>query len=231
VKAIGQEFVDFFDLQAAEEEQRERARAELARALIEAVGDVPGVDALGGELWHLMSAPGRHYHTAVHVLAILGAAQRHGVEPERADLYAVLFHDAVYDPRAEPGRNEEASAELLLERLPALEVPREVCERAAESIRWTAHHADPLAPAEHALMLDLDLIGLASPPPAFRRQSTALELEMRHMAPEDYFRGTIELFTKLVERPAIYHTAQLAPLEQAARANVEAELLRMKALL
>lgn len=228
--AIPEEFVEFFDLRAATAEQRSRTRAELARLVTAAVGDARGVDRLAGELWDLTSADDRHYHTAVHVLAILGRAQRNGVEPEGSDLLAILFHDAVYDPRAAPGRNEAASAELLLERVPPFGVPLETCARAAESVRWTAHHADPLVPAEHALVLDLDLVGLASPPDSFRRQSTAIELEMRHLEPKEYFRGAIELLTKWIERPAIFRTRELAPLETLARRNVEAELLRMKRL-
>lgn len=222
----------FFDLHAAQPEQARRARSDfelLASGVLARAGaDAAAIPALCDRLWRLMSAPGRHYHTPVHVLSIFEVAREQGLALRPDQELALLFHDAVYDARGAPGASEERSAELLLEQLPRAGVPSPTCESAAGAIRSTARHAASDVPSEHALVLDLDLAGLASEEDSFRRQSDALQAEQPHLSPDDYRRNARALLESLLARPRIYRSPELAHLEPAARENVRCELRRLR---
>ena len=55
--------------------------------------------------------PGRHYHTLVHIDAMLTLATKHEVQDRVAVDLATIFHDIVYDAvDGGQGRNERESA-------------------------------------------------------------------------------------------------------------------------
>ena len=69
------------------------------------------------ELRARYAEPHRAYHTWHHIEDMLGrfAAIADGLRDREAFELAILFHDAVYDPKA--GNNEEQSAAMMRERL------------------------------------------------------------------------------------------------------------------
>jgi predicted metal-dependent HD superfamily phosphohydrolase len=215
----------FFDLQAADPARVAEARRVFLLGLgseLEQLGSPSrAADALALELWERMSEPGRHYHTPVHVLSIFEQAGRLGLQLPAECRLAIWFHDGIYAPLAQPGRNEERSAAWIMECLPAAGIELTLALRAAESVRWTAHFLAAAVPPEHKLVLDLDLAGLGSAPESFERQSQAIRAEQVQRSEPEHQRVTLRVFETLLARERIYRTSELAPLEPAARANLE----------
>ncbi|MCB1151504.1 hypothetical protein KDK88_08125, partial [bacterium] len=130
--------------------------------------------------------PQRHYHTWAHVRALLDWLDR--VRGDLADAaaveLAVLYHDAVYDPRAMD--NEARSADLLLADLAGHVEPARLA-RARAMILATADHEpvetddaglanDGLA-NDAAHFLDMDLSILGAEPAAFDAYEAAIRRE------------------------------------------------------
>lgn len=173
--------------------------------------------------------PHRRYHDREHVGEMLDAALGLGVTLTPAQSLAVLFHDAVYVPGAARGANEALSAQLL--RAYAHGLALDCIERAAQIVLDTTEHATRLLEAE--LVLDLDLLRLAAPPPYFERYSRAVLAEQRALirleddeAAYRYFcRLRRPFFERLLARASIYRTALARKaFEAAARANLTAAL-------
>lgn len=215
----------FFDLQDAAPELVTETREEfvggLCGLLVRQGASVEKSHAVANEVWESMSSTDRHYHTPVHVLLILGQARRLGIElPARCTL-AVWLHDHIFDTRAVAGANEAASADWVLERLPAIGIDEGLAKLAADSIRCTAQILEPSVPSEHGWMLDMDLAGLARERECFDKQSIAVRMEFPHLSDEEYHVVNMNLFEALLARDSIYRTKEFAPLEALARANLE----------
>jgi predicted metal-dependent HD superfamily phosphohydrolase len=225
------DYAEFFDLCAADAAAVAATRIDfvtLMEPLLEKLG--VGRDharLLAEDLWQHMSRPGRHYHTAVHILAMFHCADRLGIELTDIQQLAVWYHDAIYDVEAQPGENEFRSAQWMKQVLAPAGIPAAIIDSAAQMILWTAHHLDHEVPPSCRTLMDLDLSGLASRPDVFSRQSQAVRNEMAHLSDEQYSRVTIGFFRMLLERPHLYRTDQFAPLEPIAREQVNREILRL----
>ena len=70
--------------------------------------------AAGTDLLARYAEPQRRYHDQRHLAEVLAAVDRLAAEADDLDAVRLgaWFHDAVYEPRAEPGANESASATL-----------------------------------------------------------------------------------------------------------------------
>ena len=124
--------------------------------------------------------PGRHYHASWHVNDLFARAADAGIVLSRAQVLAILFHDAVYVPGAPAGTNEALSA-LLMEQAThgRPEVPEADLALAATIIRDTAGHRASVA--ESAPVLALDLATLADDPVRFDTWTELVWLEYRHL--------------------------------------------------
>lgn len=188
--------------------------------------------SLSGLLRDLHSAPGRAYHGWGHVEALLAAldAERGFVEDPRAAALAILFHDAVHDPRRRD--NEERSADLA-RRLLGGEVEATTVERACRAILATAgHRVPPGLPAgeasDVARFLDWDLAILGAGPAAFAAYEAAIRSEYAHVPDEAYRRGRGAVLGRFLARPAIFLTEpSRGRLEARARANLAAAVGRL----
>lgn len=189
--------------------------------------DIP--PALLAELRARHDEPQRAYHGWAHIEALL--RWRDEVADRLADpaavLWAILFHDAVYDPRASD--NEERSARLLeAANVPGL-APK-ARARAARLIRMTAAHAIPngLAAdeaADAALFLDMDLSILGAPAVAFDAYETAIRHEYAHVPEEAFRSGRAAILRRFLARERIYLSDWgRQRFEAAARENVARSL-------
>ena len=81
-------------------------------------GDLGGAGEVAGrDLLARYAEPHRRYHDRRHLTEVLTAVDvlgRHAARPDVVRL-AAWFHDAVYDPQAPPGANEESSAQLAVD--------------------------------------------------------------------------------------------------------------------
>ena len=135
------------------------------------------------------AGPQRHYHDWSHVEALLGHAGKLGdaIHDGDAVLYAILFHDAVYDPRAKD--NERDSARLLLDETPPI-APASL-DLAHRMILATEGHVMPDASGQDAQdiahFLDMDLAILGASDERFDIYEDQIRREYAHV-PEDAFR-------------------------------------------
>src|SRR5262249_29142305 len=115
--------------------------------------------------------PQRAYHTWAHIEQLLALFEE--AKPRLHDpiavLYAILYHDAIYEPTRSD--NEEKSAELVSS-LNSDILDQSTKAKAAALVLATKHHAVPAGlssgDAEDAAMfLDMDLSILAAPAAEF----------------------------------------------------------------
>jgi predicted metal-dependent HD superfamily phosphohydrolase len=157
----------------------------------------------------------RHYHTIEHIADMLAAGR--SIPLDATQTMAVWFHDAIYDPRS--SANEERSAALAVERLAAAGWAPGDVDRVRRIVLDTQHHL-PTIP-ESAAVLDLDLMSLALPWPAFDRNTRNIRREYAHVSDADFAAGRAAFFAKMLQRERLYFTDFGAPFEAAARQNLE----------
>lgn len=211
---------------------RTRWRADVAALCPTADRDRVGAE--GTELLDRWLEDHRAYHDAVHlaeVLAALDELHEGGDLPARERHLAGLvawYHDAVYDAGAQAGDNEEASAVLAQERLPALGLADDIVSEVVRLVRESATHEmstrDPATRAFH----DADLWILASPPERFDAYCHQVRLEYRMVPREDFARGRAAVLTPFVQRERLYLTQHAhTHWTQRARVNLARELDRL----
>ena len=75
---------------------------------------LPHAQPLGDDLLARYAEQHRHYHDQQHLAEVLQTIDELAEYADDADTVrlAAWFHDAIYDPQADPGENEEVSAQL-----------------------------------------------------------------------------------------------------------------------
>ncbi|MGO2533263.1 DUF4031 domain-containing protein [Arthrobacter rhombi] len=193
---------------------------------------LPGNTGIAAELMARWSEPHRHYHDRAHLLAVLRALDllRSKGEPlgshPRAPWLAAWFHDAVYAGVA--GQDEEESARLAEQLLPASGVPNAEIDEVARLVRVTTSHR----PAEHdaagRLLCDADLEVLARPEPAYRRYVAAVRRDYSMVSDVDFARGRSAVLRSLLATEPLFGTSSGRFLwEGPARSNLLAELAEL----
>lgn len=195
--------------------------------LVAEVGWSPGpATAVRQDLFDRYRQPHRHYHTLVHIQAVLQVLDALSAEPiGPAARLAVWFHDAVYEGVA--GADEEASAQLAEQVLDSLGTPASMVESVAAIVRATAGHAaDTDQPdAETALVLDADLAILAAEPVAYDQYVEQVRREYSHVPDERFVQGRKAVLAGLLGRERLYLTpGGQARFEDRARQNLNREL-------
>lgn len=172
------------------------------------------------------SAPGRFYHNLEHVtecLAFVGMCQQAGrkIDDLAAVEWALWFHDAVYDPRAQD--NEERSAALATELLTDAGLPPASVARVASSILATRTHLHG-PDRDERVVVDADLGCLGVPPPRYSSYVNGVRREYAHLSDAQWTAGRAKFLRSLLEREQLYATDVGKSLEQQARANLSHEL-------
>ena len=169
--------------------------------------------------------PQRHYHTWDHIDALLGHYRnwvRYMNRPGPV-LWALYWHDAVYDPQAKD--NEEKSAHLLEQEAAGHLSPHDI-GFAAAIIRATATHTVPDGLPVHdaedlALFLDMDLSILGAPENVYDRYEKDIRAEYAFVPEEAYRAGRGAILNRFLSRPRLYFTdIAHAKWDAAARSNL-----------
>ena len=197
-----------------------------ARRLAPAVSH-EDLEAVAADLVVRYGEPHRAYHDASHLTEVLTAVE---LLADHADdlpvvVAAAWWHDAVYDVRAAPGRNEADSAELAERVLGGWSVDPARVARVGALVRMTATH-DP-GPGDHdgELLSDADLAVLAADPERYARYVADVRREYAHVSDADFAAGRAAVLRQLLEHDRLYRTPQGAERwEQAARDNLAREL-------
>lgn len=183
---------------------------------------------LTAELTAAYSEPHRHYHTVAHIekcLAEVSRAWSYAIHLNEIR-WAILFHDAVYDPRRSD--NEARSAEWACRVMDELQRPEEEMARVRALILATAHANEP-ATADEALLVDIDLSILGADTAAFDLYDLGVRAEYEWVPQQAYRQARGEVLASFLNRERLYHTAVYRlDLEAAARRNLARALARLR---
>lgn len=172
--------------------------------------------------------PQRHYHASWHVHDVFARAAARGLTLDRAQVLALLFHDAVYVAGAAAGANEALSALLLRQAAHGrVGLAADEVHQACEMILDTAGHTPGSSASETVIALDLATLG--DQPARFDAWTGLLWLEYQHLfvaeaEPHGAFvrrrlqvLGALQASTRALAMPDDWHTAFAANLERLAR--------------
>jgi pantetheine-phosphate adenylyltransferase len=171
---------------------------------------------------------GRAYHTIGHIVDCIEwlkvAHDQGGLKLSyyeyRQLAEALWFHDAIYNPKAPAGQNENESAILVGD------------PETAHLIRATALHFDPTFEPDDPqtqLMLDVDLASFAASDDEQDYISSAIRAEYKHVPLAEYCSARAKLLRGLLDKPAIYRTEFFRKrLEKKARRNIECEIEKLE---
>ena len=190
----------------------------------------PAATAVLDEIVRAYGEPHRHHHTLDHIAQLLDLFERHGEGIAERDtvMLAILFHDAVYDPRRND--NEKSSAALAAGRLTALGVASDLTGKVSRCILATRHgqSASAIEEAGLKLLLDLDLSILGAPPAEYRVYADAIRREYGFVPDGLYRPGRRRVLEGFLARERIYRTEPLHALwEERARANLAGEIAEL----
>ena len=160
----------------------------------------------------------RRYHDLAHVSACVARFEEHRGQAARPAevLAALLFHDAVYDPR----RSDNEARSAALARSALLGAPPEAVDRIAAMIASTAGHVARAAD-DTALALDIDLSILGSPPEAYEAFERGIREEYEFVDDDAFRAGRVAILRDFLARPSIYlHPPLRDAFEVAARENL-----------
>lgn len=176
--------------------------------------------------------PHRRYHTLTHVGETLAEANRlldlePGADPVAVAL-ALWFHDAVHDPTDDPGRSERASADLVVDRLPALErADRDrLAAEAGRLVLLTAGHLVEAGDPSGSVVVDADLWILSAPPGRYDRYVADVRAEYPHVAEESWRTGRGAVVGRFLDTVAQLYTAGPADDRGARRDRARTNLSR-----
>ncbi|HSX48226.1 MAG TPA: hypothetical protein VLF41_01850 [Candidatus Nanoarchaeia archaeon] len=178
---------------------------------------------LYGIIEQCYSQPHRRHHTLRHLREGLAEpALISALEPNLVE-WVWFFHDIIYDPLAQPGVNERASAGLSYQIGLMLGLAPDFLRRASIMIEASAQHT-PSDDPDTQLMLDVDMAIVGRPPLQY-------EVYAHHIMDEfvpiiglaRYVRGRRQFLQELVGR-RIFQTESFGHLEKPAQDNIKWEL-------
>lgn len=173
------------------------------------------------EITRRYAEPHRRYHTLRHIAGMFDSAARFGIDLGVAQIFAIWFHDIVYDPTRTD--NEERSASLVMSAMSAASYDDATHARRIILDTKTHKPSDP----QSAIVLDLDMGILCASHVAYRKYVHDVREEFSHLSDKEWTAGRRAWIIRTLAEP-IYHTAHYQGLpEKIARANLEAELRRV----
>lgn len=188
--------------------------------------------AVLAELRRRYAEPHRVHHGWDRIAGMMAAAEEvvGGIADRTAFILAVLFHNAIFDPRRPDGAAQNAA---LMRDMVGASTPARTLARAEALIGALARQElpdteDASLRGDAALLLDMDLAVLGSSPEHFDEFETAWRQEHAHLREDAYRAGRSAALQMLLWRERIYRTDRYyLALERRARANIERALARL----
>ncbi len=176
--------------------------------------------------------PGRAYHNWTHIEELLAQfdANARALSYPSAFKLAILFHDAIYDPRAS---DNEARSALLLEQMMNGTAAADDIICARDLILATHKHTTSAVASRFVgdaeLFLDMDLSILGAGEGRFDEYDGAIREEYSFVPIETYRQRRAEILKSFLARPRIYLTDDYHhQLDHRARANLRRAIGRLE---
>nr|WP_295875228.1 hypothetical protein [uncultured Chitinophaga sp.] len=170
-------------------------------------------------------APERHYHNLQHIAQLLTLHHTYAGQLKAPDtvLYAIFFHDMVYDVQQHD--NEQQSALAAGEYLRQTRFPAADINAVEEFIVATQTHVNTLQHSDLDYFLDFDLGILGAAPENYQAYTQQIRREYSIYPDTLYHPGRKKVLQHFMEMPAIYRTPEFRQLyETQARQNIQAEI-------
>lgn len=165
----------------------------------------------------------RPYHNWKHIEKCLSFFDKR-LQPHATDelLFAVVYHDAIYNP--ESNTNEEDSASLAKLDLSGLELN---LNKISDLIISTKHryHTSFADDDETQCMLDVDLSILGSPRDEYIEYAQSIREEYLFVNYPTFAKARIDFLQKMLSRKVIFN--KLTELESVARTNLYDEIVHL----
>ncbi|HZX06289.1 hypothetical protein [Kribbella sp.] len=187
---------------------------------------LPHAQPLGDDLLARYAEQHRHYHDRQHLTEVLATVDELAEYADDADSVrlAAWFHDAIYDPRADPGENEEVSAQLAELELAAYGVDADRVAEIGRLVRLTAKHDCAADDRNGAVLCDADLRILSLPGARYDEYAAGIRQEYGHIADRDFARGRMA-FLQTLSETRLYATPRgHEEWERPARENLTREV-------
>ena len=172
--------------------------------------------------------PSRHYHTLVHVDAMLTLATNHEVQDRVAVDLATIFHDIIYDAvDGGRGRNERESARVFVEFAHSTTMTSERISKVVQWIERTWSHDGAGLDSDGQLFMDFDMSILGADREAYALYASQVRLEYGHVN-WLYWRVGRSQFLSASTSKRVFCTSEFAALEGKALENARAECLKLR---
>lgn len=173
----------------------------------------------------------RAYHTLRHLSEMLALVAKHrdSIQDINTVLAAIFFHDYVYKTTLNPdgkfNDNEGQSAQRAVNVLDGLGVPKDKIAKIVRYILATKSHELPDANDEDLkLFLDFDMAILAADDNRYDEYARGVAAEYAWAEKGAYTQGRIAVLNGFLAKPVIFHSDEMKPLEEKAKANIKREL-------
>ena len=187
--------------------------------------DISLVDYQYSHLTLLYSGEQRCYHNLLHLRQLITLLETHRehIRDEEILLFAIFFHDMIYNVLYKD--NEERSAEAAASYLAKIGYPAEKITIVSEFIYATKTHVNTLNNPDLDYFLDFDLYILGTAPEVYREYAEQIRKEYSIYPDRVYNPGRKKVLQHFLEMPAIFRTTVFRELyEENARNNMRAEL-------
>ena len=172
--------------------------------------------------------PGRHYHTLVHVDAMLALATQHEVQDRVSVDLATIFHDIIYDAiDGGQGRNERESAQVFVEFAHSTTMTSERISKVVQWIERTWSHDGADLDGDGRLFMDFDMSILGAERGAYALYASQVRREYGHVN-WLYWRIGRSQFLSSSTSKRVFSSPQFAGLEGRALENARAECLKLR---
>lgn len=185
------------------------------------------------ELYKRYAEPHRRYHNLSHIFRMFEIAQERGVDLSREQVYAIWFHDAVYDiPNEGEASNEQKSADLV----GRFYMHRDFCDRVKEIVLATEKVLQPETPDltdEQWQVCGLDLYDLGTP--NYWPNRDLIRQEFSHLGDEEWRKGRSAFLSMLADKemligePFFASICEMDGWHLCARQNMQRELEQIAA--
>ena len=182
-------------------------RAVLKAKFISAVVDILETDttmnnntayATACSLYERMSDSQLHYHTPVHILAILEFAKMNYLDLKSWEELAIIFHDAIYEPTVHDGVNENCSA-IFAQAMLQPYITDEAMDKVYCAILATADHLLTTTDPEFNRILDLDICNFSMHRQNYKMTSSLVQKEYA-VGSREWKKGRKEFLTKFLAK-------------------------------
>lgn len=175
-----------------------------------------------GEVW-------RHYHNLEHLYEMFKYLSKldQSIYDSSEVIFAVLFHDFIYKPKASD--NEVISASSCVQELKSIGVSEQIIEKTKQLILLTKNHLISFGDNTTNAFIDADLMILSTPWDDYLAYAKKIRREYSRVPVDLYIQGRTQFLENMLNAQPIYRNLETSNrLDPQAYNNLAKELLLLR---